>query len=427
MAPRDPNKLLRYLRLLDYQDRMRRRRFLKMMAAAGIGTIGASALAGCAEDGSGNGNGDDDGAASAEDESGDDESSTEESSNGESSDESTEESTDDIDFTDVEGYEEDGRYDGKTIVVTDFGGAMRDIWRQVAYAPFSQLTGCEIVEDNSDAALLQSQVDSGNVEWTVSQQGGYQSILFGQNGVVMPIDYDVVQRDRLIEGTALEHGVAALFWSTVLAYNTEQFDEPPGGWADFWDFENVPGSRGLYDDPAPNLEFALMADGVAMEDLYPIDVDQAFASLDRIKEEILVWWEEGAQPPQLLADGELDMCTAWNGRIDAAAREGQPVEVQWNQGDITFDAFVIPEGAPEPEIGMDLVNFMTRPEVQARMSMLIPYGPVHQDSFEFLDEDLQATLPSSPNQMEVQNERNIEWWVENRDEVLERWQDWLLS
>lgn len=418
MAPRDPNKLFRYLRWMDYQDRMRRRRFLKLMAAAGVGAFSLGSLAACGDD-------DDNGNGNGAGEEPDDEPEDEPTEAPE--DDETPDDGDDIDFTDVEGYEQDDRYAGKSIVVTDFGGAMRDIWRQVAYEPFSQLTGCEIIEDNSDAALLQSQVDSGNVEWTVSQQGGYQGILFGQNGVVMPIDYDVVQRDNLIEGTGLEHCVAALFWSTVMAYNTDAMDEPPADWAEFWDYENVPGNRGLYDDPTPNLEFALMADGVAMEDIYPLDVDQAFASMDRIKDEILVWWEQGAQPPQLLADGELDLCTAWNGRIDAAASEGQPVDIQWNQGDITFDAFVIPEGAPEPEIGMDLINFMTRPEVQARMSMLIPYGPVNQDSFDFLDEELQATLPSSPDLLAMQNERDIEYWVANRDEILERWQDWLLT
>lgn len=418
MAPRDPNKLFRYLRWLDYQDRMKRRRFLKMMAAAGVGAFGAGALAGCAQDGDGNGNGNGVG-------NGDDDDDPANGSDGDSDNGSAGENGDDIDYTDVEGYEEDGRYEGRSIVVTDFGGAMRDIWRQVAYDPFSQLTGCEIVEDTSDAALLQSQVESGNVEWTVSQQGGYQAILFGQNGIAMPMDYDVIDDDGLI--TAHEHGIAALFWSTVLAYNTEQLEEAPDGWADFWDVENVSGNRGLYDDPSPNLEFALMADGVAIGDLYPLDVDQAFASLDRIKDEILVWWEEGAQPPQLLSDGELDMCTAWNGRITAAADEGNPLEIQWNQGDMTHDAFVMPDGAPEPEIGMDLINFMTRPEVQARMSMLIPYGPVHDGAFDHLDEEVQQNLPSSPNLMSLQNERDIEWWVENRDEILERWEDWLLS
>jgi putative spermidine/putrescine transport system substrate-binding protein len=423
MAPRDPNKLFRYLRWLDYRDRMQRRRFLKMMAMAGVGAVGAKTLAACADD-------DDDAAppAATDDDADDAEVDTDDTDDTAVDDDTDDVADDDIDYTDVAGYDQDDRWAGRTIVVTDFGGAMRDIWRTVAYDPFSQLTGCEIIEDTSDSALLRSQVESGNVEWSMSQQGGSTGILLGQQGMLEELDYDVIERDGLVEGIAGEHTVACLFWSTIIAYNTESFpDDPPGGWADFWDLENVPGARGLYDWPVPNLEFALIADGVPMDELYPLDVDRAFESLDRIKDDILVWWDAGAQPPQLVSDGELDMCTAWNGRITAAQDEGNPIDIQWNEGSITFDTFTVPRGAPEPEVAMDLINFMSRPEVQARMAMLIPYGPVHNDAFDMIPDDILATLPSSPELMEVQFERNIEYWLENEDEILERWQSWLLD
>ncbi len=419
MAPRDPNKLLRYLRWMDYRDRMQRRRFLKMMAMAGAATIGGKTLAACETD-------DADDAPAATDDTADD-TATDDAPADDAADDTADDPDVDDEMTNVEGYEADGRYEGRTIVVTDFGGAMRDIWREIAYDPFSQLTGVEIVEDTSDSALLRSQVESENVEWSMSQQGGSTGILLGQQGMLEPLDYDVIQRDGLVEGIDDEHALGCLFWSTVIAYNTETFpDDPPGGWEDFWDLDNVPGARGLYDWPVPNLEFALIAAGVPMDDLYPLDVDLAFEKLDEIRDEILVWWEEGAQPPQLLADGELDICTAWNGRITDAAEAGQPIAIQWNEGSMTFDTFTVPRGAPEPEIAMDLINFMSRPEVQARMAERIPYGPIHEGAFDHLDDDIMANLPSSPELMEMQHERDIDFWLEHEDEILERWQDWLL-
>jgi putative spermidine/putrescine transport system substrate-binding protein len=406
---RDPRKLDYFLRLMHRQDMIQRRRFLKMMAAAGVGALSIGALAAC--------NGDDD-----------DEPGAQPGETPEPDDDDDDAPDDEIDYNDVEGYEQDGRYEGKTIVVTDFGGAMRDIWRRVAYDPFSHLTGVQIIEDTSDPALLRSQVDSGSVEWSMSQQGGSTGILLGTQGFLEPMDYDVIDRDGFVEGIAGEHSIACLFWSTVMAYNTDEFgDSPPQGWADFWDVGNVPGARGLYDWPFPNLEFALIADGVSKDDVYPVDIDRGFEIMDRIKDDILVWWEAGAQPPQLLADGELDICTAWNGRITAAQDEGHPIDIQWNEGNMTYDTFTVPRGAPEPEVAMDLVNFMTRPEVQARMAMLIPYGPIHQRSFDFLSEDVQANLPSSPDLMEMQFERDIEFWLEHQDETIERWQSWILD
>ena len=54
----------------------------------------------------------------------------------------------------------------------------------------------------------------------------------------------------------------------------------------------------------------------------PEGVDRAFKKLDSIKGD-LVWWEAGAQPPQLLGSGEVVMTSAYNGRITAANNDRQ--------------------------------------------------------------------------------------------------------
>ena len=71
--------------------------------------------------------------------------------------------------------------------------------------------------------------------------------------------------------------------------------------------------------PKVTMEFALIADGVPVSKVYDVlgteeGVARAFAKLDTIKDDV-VWWEAGAQPPQLLADGEVVFTTAWNGRV----------------------------------------------------------------------------------------------------------------
>ncbi|NBW25913.1 MAG: extracellular solute-binding protein, partial [Betaproteobacteria bacterium] len=95
---------------------------------------------------------------------------------------------------------------------------------------------------------------------------------------------------------------------------------------DFFNVTKFPGKRGLKKDPSVTLEWALMADGVAVNDVYkvlgtPAGVDRAFKKLDTIKSSI-VWWTAGAQPPQLLASGEVVMTHSWHGRIvDANVKE----------------------------------------------------------------------------------------------------------
>ena len=92
---------------------------------------------------------------------------------------------------------------------------------------------------------------------------------------------------------------------------------------DVCDLKKFPGKRSLQKKPINNLEWALIADGVPAGEVYDVlsteeGVQRAFKKLDTIKDSV-IWWEEGAQPPQLLADKEVAFASAYNGRIFNAA------------------------------------------------------------------------------------------------------------
>ena len=134
-----------------------------------------------------------------------------------------------------------------------------------------------------------------------------------------------------IEGTLHDCAVANIVYSTIFV------DSSNGGRPEdhgrLLRPREVPGQARPAKAEA-NLEFALIADGVPAKDVYdvlntPAGIDRAFAKLDTIKGSV-VWWEAGAQPPQLLADGEVVMTTAYNGRIfNAVAGEDKPFEIVW--------------------------------------------------------------------------------------------------
>jgi len=96
--------------------------------------------------------------------------------------------------------------------------------------------------------------------------------------------------------------------------------------------KKFPGPRALQDQAPFNLEFALIADGVPMDDLYPLDVDRAFKKMDEIKDHITVWWKNGAQQIQLLTSAEVIYSSAWNGRVNVAQKKGVPLEIVWQGG-----------------------------------------------------------------------------------------------
>lgn len=333
----------------------------------------------------------------------------------------------------VAGYDNPNKWKGKTLVFAGFGGAMQDAQRKAVLEPFARLTGATIVEDTTDIGKLKAMVDAKAVEWTVAQQGTFESRVLGRQGYLEPIDYAMVDKTNFFEDIAGEFDVGVIYWSTILAYRTDKFgDKPPQGWKDFWDQQNFPGPRAMdqVDGPVGNLEFALMADGVSKEQVYqvlrtPEGVERAFRKLDEIKPHVTVWWEAGAQPVQLLTDGEVDLAQAWNGRIDAAQRQGAPIAIQWNEGLLRTDSFVVPKGVKEKELAMDFINFATRPEVQAELSKYIPYSPTNMKAFDLMSEDLKARLPSAPEQKEKQLFADASFWLEHLDRLTEQFNDWL--
>ena len=149
------------------------------------------------------------------------------------------------------------------------------------------------------------------------------------------------------------NGISYCALGTNLCYRKDKF--PNGGpqsWADFWDVKKFPGTRSLYNNAPRALAFALLADGVPPDKLYPMDIDRAFKKLDQIKPHIKVWWTQGNQSQQLIRDGEVDMMAIWNARASELAAQGVPVELVWNGADVGITMWGVAKGAPNRKLGV---------------------------------------------------------------------------
>lgn len=327
----------------------------------------------------------------------------------------------------VPGYDDPSRWEGQTLSVTSWGGDYQEAQEQAFFEPFERLTGATISIDPTDVEALRAQVDTGQVTWDICDIFNEDVLPLANLGVIQSIDYSVIDTAELFPEAVREHALASGFYSTVLAYRADVWEDqpPPSGWSDFWNLEQYPGSRGLHRDPQTTLEFALLADGVSQVDLYPLNVERAIASLDRIRPSLLLWWEQGAQPTQMVTSGDIDMVSVWNSRIEEISSADAPVLIQWSGGAITGDSWVLPSGAPHTEMALDFMNFATRPETCAAFSSLVPFGPVNRRTFELLPEELLATLPTSPGLKPLQFNIDHEWWFAYREAVVVRFEEWL--
>lgn len=333
------------------------------------------------------------------------------------------------------------------ITVVSWGGAYTKSQVEAYHKPWIAKTGNKIVSEdyNGGLAEVKAQVEAGNVTWDLVDVELSDAVRGCDEGLLEPIDKSILPaapdgtpaEQDFLEGALPECAVANIVWSTIFAYDSSK-TEGVAGIADFFDLAKFPGKRGLRKSPKATLEMALMADGVAPADVYDVlstkeGVDRAFAKLDTIKDSV-VWWEAGAQPPQLLADGEVVMTTAYNGRIfNAAIAENKPFVVNWDGQILDFDLWVIPKGAPNKELALDFVAFSTDTQRLADQASWISYGPARKSSGALVGKfndgktEMAPHMPTSEGALKKALVNNFEFWADNQDELNERFNAWLAS
>lgn len=316
------------------------------------------------------------------------------------------------------------------IVVNTSGGAMTNLFRRTYHAEFEKRHGIRVVDTSPvDFGKLRAMVDSGNVEWTVTELGGQDYVRAQQMNLLEPLDFSIIDLSRYPASVRnATHTFPSSVYSTVLAYRVDVFPDGkhPKGWAEFWDVKRFPGPRSLRNHPVDNLEFALMADGVPRDKVYPIDIDRALAKLDEIHPHVTVWWTTGAQPAQLLVDREVVLASGWNGRFYDVARRGAPVAVEWQEGCVKQNAFGIPRGARNAVWGNHYLQVMTDPKLQAVYATELAYPGLHPDTPTLVEESVRPHLPTTGSNLEKQLWLGVEWWTENGQRAQEAWNRWML-
>jgi len=327
------------------------------------------------------------------------------------------------------------------LTVVGFGGALSAAESEAFDKPFADATGVTILPEVYLGGLAQvkAQFEAGKVTWDVIDSNFVDAELACSEGLLEEIPISALApgadgskpKDDFFENALHPCAVANYVWANVYAYDKKAF--PNGGprtIADLFDVEKFPGKRGLRKHPNANLEWALMADGVPMDKVYdvlstPEGVDRAFAMLDRVKDSA-VWWEAGAQPPQLLADGEVVMTTAFNGRLfNAIVKEGQPFEIVWDGQIWDYGAYVIPKGAPNRDRAIEYVRFATSPQQLAEFTKHISYGPARASGVALVPAELKRHLPTADENFSKGIQQSATFWADYGDQLQERFNAWL--
>lgn len=324
--------------------------------------------------------------------------------------------------------------EARDLTVVSWGGSYQDAQRAVYFEPFQKDTGIALIEDswNGGVGTLRAKVEGGASDWDLVQVEAEELVLGCEEGLFEDIDWDAVGgKDAFIAPAIHDCGVGTIVWSTALTYDGDKLgDNPPEGWADFFDTDAIPGKRGLRKGPKYALEYALLADGVAPDAIYETlateeGVDRAFKKLDTIKDDI-VWWEAGAQPLQMLAAGDVVMTTAYNGRVSAANNtDGRNFKIVWDGSIYSVDSWVILQGSPNREDALKFIAYASEPEHQKDLPPHVTYGVTNKVASDLIEPTLLADLPTAPQNLDVSFQLDTEFWVENIEALNARFNAWV--
>jgi putative spermidine/putrescine transport system substrate-binding protein len=331
--------------------------------------------------------------------------------------------------------------DSGSVSVASFGGSYAESQKKAFLAPFQQETGIKanMIDYNGGLGEIRAQVETGNVNWDVVDVEMQDLVRGCDDGLFEPVadielppavDGSAAAAD-FIDGTLHDCGVGTIIWSTVIAYNDEMFTgEKPSKMEDFFDVQKFPGKRGLMKKPQAFLEWSLIADGVDAKDVYkvlatPEGVDRALAKLDTIRDHI-VWWDAHAQAPQLLADKEVAMTMAANGRIYAAAvGEGKPFKTIWDRQIWVQEFWAIPKGSKNLDAAKKFISFASRPAQMAIQAGMISYGPARKSAAAAVSAEMRPHLPTEAANFGTAFHNDVEFWADHGDAIGEQFLVWL--
>lgn len=312
------------------------------------------------------------------------------------------------------------------LVFVNWGGDAGTAYDKAYGAPFLAETGITVKQDGSGPTegAVAAQFESGNPSWDIVDIDAFSAETLGKKGMMEPIDYSVVDRSKMRPGFGWEYSASTYFFSYIIAYDASKFgDKVPTGMKDFFDVEAFPGKRSLYKWGAGMWEAALLADGVAPEELYPLDLERAHAKLAAFKDNVVSYWGGGAESQAVLLDGEASMALIWSTRASLIeADSGGQIKFVWDQGLISPGAMGVIKGNPGgKEAAMNFIASAQDPEKQLVMFDMLGQGPANPAADSMLPPEKARLNPVDPANMAKQVPLDMAWYEENYGPALDEY------
>jgi len=275
-----------------------------------------------------------------------------------------------------------------TLYVGGSGGSTEKLFKERLIPAFEAKTGAKVVyvSGNSTDILAKLQAQKGKQELSVAliDDGPmYQAV--GQ-GLCAKLD-DAGTMKELYPTARMTGGksVGIGFIATGLAYNKDVFAKhgwkAPTSWNDLAD----PKYRQKVVIPPITNGYGLLT-LLMMARLHgggENNIDPGFDVMTtKVAPNVLAWEPSPGKMAQMLQTGEAALAVWGNGRVQAVIDQGAPVDFVYpKEGAVVIMvAGCAVEGAPQPKLAQDFMQFVVSADTQAALAHDLGWGPVNRNA-----------------------------------------------
>lgn len=312
------------------------------------------------------------------------------------------------------------------IALISWGGAYRKAWEEAFVNPFMKETGIQVViADTPDLAKVKAQVTSKNVEWDVFDAPGSMALAGSAEGFWEPLDKNIVDTSDVYATFGADY-LPYYMYAGGIGWDPKRHasDKVPKNFAELWDAAKFPGRRAFRTRISETLDVALLADGVAPDKLYPLDIERGFKALDRIKPHVKKWVAETPQTISLVQNNEIDFSYTYSGRVKAAQKDNVSIEFSWAQTINALNYLTVVKGTKRKDAAMKLVAYTLKPDRAAAFAELLGYTPTVNKAMPLVSAEAKKWMP------DMKDPKNVImddlWWQKNFTALQKRFSEWQL-
>ena len=311
------------------------------------------------------------------------------------------------------------------VVYAGYGGIYQQGMQSAVFNHFTSDTGItvQVTADGGNIPKIAAAVKAGAPQWDVVENPVVTRGVNLAQGILQKYNKNIVDISGIVDKRFIDdYGASFYSYAATLFWNTKALTTPLNSWADVWNTTKFPGKRGFQNSSVRTLVEAVLADGVAVDNVFPIDMTRAYAALNRIKSNAVFQALNtitNLAAQQDIVAGDLNLA-----RTKTLLQSKVPVAYTWNQAIVDSDALGVVAGAQNVDNANKLLAYSLLPQTQLRVLDVLAYTPTVKTALDILTvdqlKDLAGTTYTLPTSVVLDGAYFTNHYTAN-EQMFQRW------